>query len=64
MKAYLVTTGSLFGLMAIMHLVRAIDELPALTSSPIYFLGMAGLGVVAAALSGWAWSLLLRKRPS
>jgi hypothetical protein len=61
MKAYLVTTGTIFGLIAIMHLARAIDEFPAFTTDPVYFLGMAGLGVVAASLSGWAWRLLRRK---
>ena len=57
-KAYLVTTGTLFGLIAMMHLLRAIEEWPLLTTDPWYFLGMAALGVVAAALSVWAWRLL------
>jgi hypothetical protein len=62
MKAYLIITGTLFGLMAVMHLVRAIDEYPALFTNPWYFLGMTGLGAVAAALSGWAWRLF-REQP-
>jgi hypothetical protein len=61
MKAYLITTGTLFALIAIMHLVRAIDEWPSMTTDPIYFLGMAGLGVVAGCLSVWAWRLLRRQ---
>ena len=62
MKAYLVTTGVLFGLLALMHLARAISEWPSLSADPWYFLGMAGLGLVAACLSGWAWRLLRSQR--
>jgi hypothetical protein len=58
MKAYLVTTGTIFGLMAAMHLLRAIAERDRLATDPLYFLGMAALGLVAAALSVWAWRLL------
>ena len=58
MKAYLVTTGTLFGLIAVMHLVKSINDRPLLATDPWYFLGMSALGVVAAALSVWAWCLL------
>ncbi len=58
MKAYLVTTGTIFGLIAVLHLLRAIEEWSLLATDPWYFLGMAALGVVAAALSVWAWRLL------
>jgi hypothetical protein len=64
MKAYLVITGSLFGLLAVMHLLRAIAEWHSLKTDPAYFLGMAALGLLAAALSVWAWRLLLRQRRS
>ena len=57
MKAYLITTGTIFGLMAVMHLLKAIDERRLLATDPEYYLGMAALGVVAAALSAWAWRL-------
>jgi hypothetical protein len=57
MKAYLIITGSLFGLMALLHLLRGIAEWHSLTTNPGQFLGMAALGVVAAALSVWAWRL-------
>jgi hypothetical protein len=59
-KAYLVTTGTVFGLIAVMHLVRSVAEWRLLASDPWYFLGMAALGVLAAALSVWAWRLLRR----
>ena len=58
MKAYLITTGTIFGLMAAMHVWRAIAESATLKTNPGYFFGMAGLGCVAAALSIWAWRLL------
>ena len=58
MKAYLVTTGTLFGLIAMLHLLRSIEEWKNLTTDPWYFLGMAALGVLAAGLSVWAWRLL------
>ncbi len=58
MKAYLITTGALFGLLAAMHLWRAIDEWQRLKTDPGYFWSMAALGAVAAAFSVWAWRLL------
>jgi hypothetical protein len=65
MKAYLITTGILFGLLAVMHLVQAIDEAHFLLSTdPKNFLGMAGLGVVAACFSGWAFRLLRKQARS
>jgi len=57
-KAYLVITGTLFGLIAVLRLLRAIAEWHLLATDPWYFLGMAGLGVLAAALAVWAWRLL------
>jgi hypothetical protein len=58
MKVYLITTGTLFGLIAVMHLLRAIAEWHLLATDPGYFLGMTALGVLAAGLSIWAWRLL------
>jgi len=58
MKAYLVITGALFGLIAVMHLLKSIAERSAFTTDPWYYLGTSALGVVAAALSVWAWWLL------
>lgn len=61
MKAYLIITGTIFGLMAVMHVLRAIDERSSMTKDPAYFFGMAALGIVAAGLSVWAWQLLARQ---
>jgi biopolymer transport protein ExbB/TolQ len=60
MKAYLITTGTIFGLMAAMHLLKAINDRHALSTNPVEFLLMAALGVLAAGLSVWAWRLLRR----
>lgn len=58
MKAYLMTTGTLFGMLTIVHLWRAIEEWPHLATDPWYIL----ITIAAAALCGWAWRLL-RVRP-
>jgi hypothetical protein len=57
MKAYLITTGSIFALLTLAHVWRAIAEWPPSAGDPWYFVE-AGVGAVAAALSLWAWSLL------
>ena len=57
MKAYLITTGGLFALLASVHLWQLIAEWPRLaTDRGFAFEG--GIGVAAAALSLWAWRLL------
>ena len=64
MKAYLITTGTLFALIALAHLARTIAERTRLVAEPWFYLEGPGLGVVAAALSVWAWRLLwVRGRP-
>jgi hypothetical protein len=60
LKAYLVITGSIFGLIALAHLARTIAESQRLGSDPWFYLEGPGLGLVAAALSLWAWRLLWR----
>ena len=60
MNAYLITTGSLFGLIALAHIARTIAEAQRLASDPWFYLEGPGLGLVAAALSAWAWLLLWR----
>jgi hypothetical protein len=59
-KAYLVVTGSIFGLIALAHLARTVAESQRLGSDPWFYLEGPGLGLVAAALSLWAWRLLWR----
>jgi hypothetical protein len=62
MKTYLATTGTIFGLLAVMHVLRAIDERQSCSTNPVEFFSMAALGLVAAALSVWAWRLFRLSR--
>ena len=55
MKAYLATTGVLFGLVTVVHLWRMIVERP-LAQAPWYI----AITVAAGALCVWAWSLWKR----
>ena len=54
MKAYLASTGILFGLMTVVHIWRAIEEWPHPAQLGV-ILGMAALVVVPASLTAWAW---------
>jgi hypothetical protein len=53
-KAYVMTTGSVFGLLVVAHVWRVVEEGPHLTTDPFYIIITAG----AAALCLWAWRLL------
>ena len=57
MKAYITTTGAIFGLVTLVHVWRITEERH-LASDPWYLL----ITVAAAALSVWAW-LALRRAP-
>ena len=54
MKAYLITTGVVFALLTLAHILRIIGEGLHLARDPFYVL----ITVAAAALSLWAWRLL------
>lgn len=58
MKAYLLITGSLFGLLAVAHFLRTIVEWSRLAAEPGFIVEGPGIGVIAAALCFWAWRLL------
>ena len=58
MKAYLITTGTLFALIALAHLLRTISEWSRLATDPWFILEGPALGVAAGALGFWAWRLL------
>jgi protein-S-isoprenylcysteine O-methyltransferase Ste14 len=60
MRAYLISTGALFGLITVAHLWRIVDESPRFATDPWYLL----LTAAAAALCLWAWRLLRRSRPA
>jgi len=56
MKAYLLTTGAIFGLITIAHLWRIVEE-PRLAREPWFLL----LTLAAAILCVWAFFLFRRK---
>ena len=64
MKAYLITSGTIFGLLAAMHIVKAIDERQGFSTEPGHYIAMTVLGALAATLSVWAWRLLARQARS
>jgi len=59
-KAYLITTGTVFGLIFLAHAARVVVEGPRLATEPMFIL----LTALAAALSIWAWRLLSRSSRS
>ena len=56
MKAYLITTGALFALIVIMHVLRAVQEGAHVTHDPFFIV----LTLIAAGLSVWAWRLFAK----
>ncbi len=55
MKAFLITAGTVFGLIVIAHLARIVAE-PNMAREPWFW----ALTILAAALSGWAFRLVKR----
>jgi hypothetical protein len=59
MKAYVMTTGALFGLLTLAHILRIVVEDRHLATDPFYVLITAATAVLCI----WAWRLLqLAKR--
>lgn len=58
MKPYIVTTGALFTLLAVAHLLRTFAEWSRLGTDPWFILEGPGIGVLAAAVAIWAWRVL------
>jgi uncharacterized membrane protein YqjE len=56
MKAYVITTGALFGLLTIAHIVRIVAENPRLATDPFYIL----ITTLTAVLCVWAFYLVRR----
>jgi len=56
MKAYIITTGVIFGLITIAHLLRFVTEGSRLATEPLFIL----LTLLSAALCIWAWQVLRR----
>ena len=55
MKAYLLTTGTVFGLIVLAHVWRVIAETRSLAADPWFIL----MTLLAAGLSAWAFRLFL-----
>ena len=58
MKAYLLITGLLFALLALVHVWRTIVEWSRLGEDPWFLPQGPGIGLIAAGLAYWAWRLL------
>jgi hypothetical protein len=54
MKAFLITSGTIFGLITLAHIARAIVEGASVAKDPVFIL----LTLLAAGVSAWAWRLL------
>ena len=54
MKAYIITSATLFGLITVAHLLRIMMEGARLLTEPVYIL----LTLLSAALSVWGWYVL------
>jgi hypothetical protein len=54
MKAYVMTTGAVFGLITLAHILRVFAEGPRLATDPFFVL----LTVLSTALCLWAWRVL------
>jgi hypothetical protein len=60
MKAYVITTGVVFALVTLAHILRVFAEGPRLAKDPYFIL----FTIAAAALSYWAWRLIRRSARS
>jgi hypothetical protein len=58
MKAYVIATGTVFGLITVAHILRMLQERPGLAEQPWYI----AITLVAAGLCLWACCLLWRAR--
>jgi hypothetical protein len=54
MKAYIITSGSIFGLITLAHIARIFAEGPHLAADPFFIF----LTILAASLCFWAWRVL------
>jgi hypothetical protein len=58
MKPYLVTTGLLFALLALVHVWRAIEEWPDSAVGPGFIAGTTVVVALPGVLAWWAWQVL------
>ncbi len=60
MRAYVLTTGIVFGLLTLAHVGRIAAEGMQLLTQPLW----VGITLGAGALAVWAWRLLRQSRPT
>ena len=60
MRAYVLTTGIVFGLLVVIHVWRVFEEGSSIGRSPHFI----GLTLIAAALSAWAFRLYAKSARS
>ena len=60
MKVYISVTGAIFALVAVLHGLRAYADRADMAREPIHYFVLCGIGVLCAALSVWAFSLVRR----
>jgi hypothetical protein len=61
MKTYLFTTGMIFGLLAVGHLLRLLKAAGSLAADPGFSISYAVIVVFCGSLSYWAWRLYQRQ---
>jgi hypothetical protein len=61
MRAYILTSSILFGLVAFMHLFITIEHLRMPVTDPWLVIVPAAICVATASMAIWAWQLLARK---
>jgi hypothetical protein len=59
-KAYVVTTGAVFGLLVVVHVWRALAEGPHIATDPWFIL----ITAIAVGFCFWAWRVLRTTRAS
>lgn len=57
MKAYLLISGTLFGLLGVEHMIRVVKTWGELTTDPWFVLAQMFILVISVVLSVWAWRL-------
>lgn len=57
MRAYLIVTGTAFGLLTVSHLLRAGELLSHFPTDPWYVVGVAAITALSGGLTVWAWRL-------
>ena len=61
MRAYILTSGILFGLVAFMHLFITIEHFRMPVTDPWLVIAPAVIFLASSSLAVWAWQLLARK---